>query len=80
MHVSLQNIKGAKMDKEREKLTEVAFAIFADRKATRRFELEAEIKNKMKLGSESSAYLKACTMLELEIVKQDLAGFYYFAA
>ena len=79
MHVSLQNIKGAKVDKEREQLTDVAGVIFADRPAMRRFELETEISTKMKLRSESSAYRKACTMLELGIVKKGLAGLYVLA-
>ena len=80
MHVSVQNLKVAKADAQRDKLTDIARAIFADRKAMRRFELEAAIKNITKNRADSTAYRTANTMLDLGIVKQDLAELYVLNA
>jgi hypothetical protein len=75
MHVSVQNIKGAKVDKEREDLTELARAIFSDRPAMRRFELETAVKIKLAV-KDKTAERRVTAMLALGIVKKDLAGLY----
>ena len=79
MHVSLQNIKGAKVDKEREELMELARAIFSDRPAMRRFELETAVKTKLAV-KDKTAERRVTAMLALGIVNKDLAGFYVLTA
>jgi hypothetical protein len=79
MHVSVQNIKGAKVDKERENLTELARAIFLDKPAMRRFELETTVKIKLAV-KDKTAERRVTAMLELGIVKKDLAGLYVLTA
>ena len=79
MHVSVQNINGAKVDKEREELTELARAIFSDRPAMRRFELETAVKIKLAV-KDKTAERRVSAMLALGIVKKDLAGFYILTA
>ena len=79
MHVSVQNINGAKVDKEREELTELARAIFSDRPAMRRFELETAVKTKLAVKGKT-AERRVTTMLALGIVKKDLAGLYVLTA
>lgn len=75
MHVSLQNIKGAKVDKERDELSELARAIFLDKPAMRRFELETAVKIKLAV-KDKTAERRVTAMLGLGIVKKDPAGFY----
>jgi hypothetical protein len=79
MHVSVQNINGAKVDKEREELTELSRTIFSATPAMRRFELETAVKIKLAV-KDKTAERRVTTMLALEIVKKDLAGFYVLTA
>lgn len=79
MHVSIQNLNGAKVDAEREMLTNLTKVIFANQPTLRRVNLESAIKSKMQ-NSDSTAERTVKKMLKLGIIKKNPAKLYVFDA